>query len=391
MVRTRGSGSRSVKAVAGSLTASPSLTKKKAPKSTLSQPSLIDGSITTSKAVFIPDLEAPKVSSGPPSSAAPLASLPGSSKRGRASPSNDVSDHDRDTAKPHSDSSKSPDVLAPKKKSKGWFQVLSSRKYPRSKGPNPSDSMPKASSLVGSTPRSKFRSKVKKIPPPCSSSESDPSSDCVPSDEDPLEEDPSLYENVDSKEKSDPSEDPPVSPKGKKSVKIPEIRTTSPMGPKHYVHRGFICEKKISFSAHRVFGVIKNIEDQGWLGSLTGLDGFVPRVVQEFYDNLNDDLFDSKSFMFGQVYVQGHWYLFSAAEIAKVLNLPPTVDNVAVEFNKDTVLSELVGQNMVWEPHSVLKVTDLTHYYAVLHKFATNNWIPTKVLKGEIARRGVFS
>ena len=32
---------------------------------------------------------------------------------------------------------------------------------------------------------------------------------------------------------------------------------------------------------------------------------------------------------------------------------------------------------MVWEPHLVLKVTDLTHYYAVLHKFSTNNWIPT--------------
>ncbi|XP_062113174.1 uncharacterized protein LOC133824309 [Humulus lupulus] len=146
---------------------------------------------------------------------------------------------------------------------------------------------------------------------------------------------------------------------------------------KHYVHRDFICEKKFSFSAHRVFGVIKNIEDRGWLGSLTGLDGFVPRVVQEFYANLNDDLFDRKSFMFGQVYVRGNWYLFNAVEITKVLNLPLSVDNVVVEFNKDKVLSELVGQNMVWEPHSVLKVTDLTHYYAVLHKFATSNWIPT--------------
>ncbi|XP_062119125.1 uncharacterized protein LOC133832859 [Humulus lupulus] len=194
---------------------------------------------------------------------------------------------------------------------------------------------------------------------------------CDPSDEDPLEEDPSLDENVSSEEEFDPSEDPPVSPKGKKSVKIPEIRTTSPMGPK--VSPG----SSGSLFEILVFGVIKNIEDRGWLGSLIGLDGFVPRVVQEFYANLNDDLFDSKSFMFGQVYVRGHWYLFSAAEIAKVLHFPPTVDNVAVEFNKDMVLSELVGQNMVWEPHSVLKVTDLTHYYAVLHKFATTNWIPT--------------
>ncbi|XP_062100225.1 uncharacterized protein LOC133806108 [Humulus lupulus] len=300
MVRTRGSGSRYVKAVAGSMTASPSLTKKKARKSTLSHPIHIDGSITASKAVVIPDLEAPKVLSEPPSSAAPLASVPGSSKRGRASPSEDVSDHERDPAKPHSDSSESPDMLAPKKKSKSWFQVSSSQKSPRSKGPNPSDSTPKASSLVGSTPHFKFRSKVKKIPPPCSSSETNPSSDCVPSNEDPLDD----------------------------------------------------C-------------------------SLIGLDGFVPRVVQEFYANLNDDLFDRKSFMFGQVYVRGNWYLFRTAEIAKVLNLPPFVDNVAMDFNKDRVLSELAGQNMVWEPHSVLKVTDLTHYYVVPHKFATNNWIPT--------------
>ncbi|XP_062089325.1 uncharacterized protein LOC133795880 [Humulus lupulus] len=401
MVRTRGSGSRSVKSVAGSMSASPSLTKKKARKSTLSLPIHIDDSITMSKAVVIPDLEAPKAPSEPPSSAAPLASVPGSSKRGRASPSEDVSDHGRDSAKAHSDSSESPDVLAPKKKSKGWFQVSSSRKSPRSKGTDPSDSTPNVSSPVGTTPRSKFRSKVKKIPPPCSSSETDPSSDCVPSDEDPLEDDPSLEDNVDSEDESDPSEDPPVSPKGKKPMKIPEIRTKSPLGPKvspgssfkahslnfcfndneknmkHYVHRDFICEKNFSFSAHRVFGVIKNIEDRGWLGSLTGLDGFVPRVVQEFYANINDDLFDRKSFMFGQVYVRGNWYLFNAAEITKVLNLPLSVDNVAVEFNKDKVLSELVGQNMVWEPHSVLKVTDLTHYYVVLHKFATSNWIPT--------------
>ncbi|XP_062114147.1 uncharacterized protein LOC133825184 [Humulus lupulus] len=288
MVKTRGNGSRSIKDLkAGSLTASPSLTKKKARKTKI-----------------------------------------------------------------HSDSSESPDVLAPKKKSKGWFQVSSSQKYPWSKGTNPSDSTPKVSSPMGSTPRSKFRSKVKKIPPPCSSFETDPSEAFVPSDDDPLEDDSSIDDDVASEAEFDPSEDPHVSPKGKKAVKIPEIHT-------------------------KVFGVIKNIEDRGWLGSLTGFDGFVPRIVQEFYANLNDDLFDSKSFMYGQVYVRGNWYLFSAAEIAKVLNLPPPVINVVVEFNKDKVLSQLVGQNMVWEQHSVLKVTDLTHYYVVLHKFATNNWIPT--------------
>ncbi|XP_062100064.1 uncharacterized protein LOC133805933 [Humulus lupulus] len=296
MVKTRGSGSQSVKDLkAGSLIASQSLTKKKTRKS--------------------------------------------------ASP------------KTHSDSTESPDVLAPKKKNKGWFRVSSSRKSPRSNGTNPSDSTPKASSPMGSTPLSKFRTMVKKIPPPCSSSETYPSEAFVPSDDDPLEDDASIDDDVASEAESDPSKDPSVSPKGKKAVKFFEICTKSPV---HYVHRDVICEKKISFSTHRVFGVIKNNEDRGWYGSLAGFDGFVPRVVQEFYANLNDDLFDS-----------------NAAEIAKVLNVPSFVINDVVDFNKDKVLSELVGQNMVWEQHSIFKVTDLTHYYSILHKFSINNWTPT--------------
>ncbi|XP_062100288.1 uncharacterized protein LOC133806181 [Humulus lupulus] len=309
--------------------------------------------------------------------AALLASVPGSSKKARASLFDDASDHEGASTKTHFDSTKSPDVLAPMKKNKGWFQVSSSKKS------------------LGS------KDKGEEIPPPCSSSKSDPSEAFVPSDVDPLEDDASIDDDVASEAESDPSLDPSVSPKGKKAVKIPEICTDSPVVPKatigssfkahslnfyfndneknmkHYVHRDVICEKKISFFAHRVFGVIKNIEDRGWLGSLTGFDGFVPWVVQEFYVNLNDELFDSKSFMFGQVYVRGHWYLFSATEIANVLNVPSVVTNDAVDFDKDKVLSELVGQNMVWEQHSVLKVTDLTHYYAVLHKFSINNWIPT--------------
>ncbi|XP_062085970.1 uncharacterized protein LOC133792078 [Humulus lupulus] len=327
MVKTRGSGSQSIKDLKG-------------------------------KVVVIPDLETAKAPSGPPSSAVPLTTISGSSKKVRASLSDDVSDHEVASAKTHSDSTESPDVLAPEKKNKGWFQVSSSRKFPQSKGTNPSDSTPKASYSMGSTPLSTFRTKVKNIPPPCSSSESDPSESFAPSDDDPLEDDASIDDDVASKVESDPSEDPSIS-------------------PKHYVHRDVICEKKIMFSAHRVFGVIKNIEDRVWLGSLIGFDGFVPRVVHEFYVNLNDDLFDSKSFMFGQVYVRGHWYLFSVVEIAKVLNVTSVVINDVVDFNKDKILSELVGEHMVWEQHSVLIVTDLTHYYAMLHKFFINSWIPT--------------
>ncbi|XP_062103640.1 uncharacterized protein LOC133814731 [Humulus lupulus] len=380
------------------MTASPSLTKKKAKRVLCVNPASLTQPPPRAKSWY---LEAPKAPTEPLSMAAPLASVLGSSKKAQASLSDDASDHEDASAKTHFDSTESSDVLAPKKKNKRWFQVSSSQKSLRSKGSHPSNSTPKASSLMGSTPLSKFWTKVKKIPPPCSSSESDSSEAFEPSNLDPLEDGASIEDDVESEAESDPSDDPSVSPKGKKAMKIPKICTKSPVVPKattgssfkahslnlcfndnetnmkHYVHRDVICEKKISFSAHRVFGVIKNIEDKWWLGSLTRFDGFVPRAFQEFYANLNDELFDSKSFMFGHVYVRGHWYLFSAVEIAKVLNVPSVVTNDAVDFNKDKVLSELVGHNMVWEQHLVLKVTDLTHYYVMRHKFSINHWIPT--------------
>ncbi|XP_062104374.1 uncharacterized protein LOC133815569 [Humulus lupulus] len=86
---------------------------------------------------------------------------------------------------------------------------------------------------------------------------------------------------------------------------------------------------------------------------------------------------DQSSFMFHKVYVRGHWYNFSPSEIAKALNLVPVEIDDSIEFAKDQVLSELVGQAMVWEPSTSLRVTDLTHFYGALFKFAMFNWMPT--------------
>ena len=110
---------------------------------------------------------------------------------------------------------------------------------------------------------------------------------------------------------------------------------------------------------------------------MSDFDGFVPWVVKEFYANLNDELLDQNSFMFHKVYVRGHWYRFSPTEIAKALNLVPIEIDDSIEFAKDQVLSELVGQAMVWEPSTSLQVTDLTHYYGALLKFIMFNWMPT--------------
>ncbi|XP_062089598.1 uncharacterized protein LOC133796131 [Humulus lupulus] len=93
--------------------------------------------------------------------------------------------------------------------------------------------------------------------------------------------------------------------------------------------------------------------------------------------DLNDELFEKNSIMFKKVYVPGHRYSFIPTKIAKILKLPLIVQNDSIDFAKDQVLSELVGQTMVWEPNTTLKVTDFTHYYVVLHKFSINNWVPT--------------
>ncbi|XP_062080786.1 uncharacterized protein LOC133785580 [Humulus lupulus] len=79
------------------------------------------------------------------------------------------------------------------------------------------------------------------------------------------------------------------------------------------------------------------------------------------------------------VYVRGHWFSFSPQDIAKALHLPLDVedDDDLDSLDKDEVITELVGQKMVWPPNTVISVTNLTYTYAVLHKFATMNWKPT--------------
>ncbi|XP_062118753.1 uncharacterized protein LOC133832425 [Humulus lupulus] len=358
----------------------------------------------TSKGVTFPNLDAQENQA----SAVPLTSPEGQVKSKPAfttSPAHsvfteamsDLSEHD-------SKSPLSPDVLTPKAKGKRKSKAVRSKRTKKAKVALAKGT----SSIYDSSPLSKFKLKEKINPPPCTSSEDvsletedslpglDPSlTEAIP--EEPHED---LEEETESKE--DTSQTTPVAsdPKGTTPLAFPEFTTkhTKQKGARvrtlgssfkgysltfcfngneknmqFYEHHHFISERNFLFAPHRVFWVLFTLEERGLLRSLSGFDGFVPQVVKEFYANLNDELLHQTSFMFHKVYVRGH----CPTEIAKALNLVLVEIDVSIEFAKDQVLSELVGQAMVWEPSASLHVSNLTHYYGALFKFAMFNWMPT--------------
>ncbi|XP_062112983.1 uncharacterized protein LOC133824128 [Humulus lupulus] len=345
--RGRGSSSKSVKSQQETLpesvpTATPSVpasipavsptpgrrSKTTARKKVLALSGPISSSVlgASSKGVTFPNLDAEQI----PASAVSLASPEDQLKVKPAlatSQSKSISTEDVSASSDHnSESSLSPDVLTPKAKGKR-----------KSKG-------------VGSKKGKKAKVTKSKVP---------------------LD---NLAEETDSEE--DPSEASPVAsdPKGTTPLAFPELSSklakqkgtparTSGSFKAHsitfcfndneknmqfYDHRHFISERNFLFAPHLVFGVLLTLEER-----------------------------DQSSFMFHKVYVRGHWYNFSPSEIAKALNLVPVEIDDSLEFAKDQVLSELVGQAMVWEPSTSLRVTDLTHFYGALFKFAMFNWMPT--------------
>ncbi|XP_062103965.1 uncharacterized protein LOC133815097 [Humulus lupulus] len=101
--------------------------------------------------------------------------------------------------------------------------------------------------------------------------------------------------------------------------------------------------------------------------------------VKEFYANLTNEIIEPKSSLYNKVFVRGHWFSFSPQDISLALHLPLDVedDDDVASLDKDTVITELVGQKIVWPSNTVISVSNLTYTYAVLHKFARTNWKPT--------------
>ncbi|XP_062114085.1 uncharacterized protein LOC133825111 [Humulus lupulus] len=143
-----------------------------------------------------------------------------------------------------------------------------------------------------------------------------------------------------------------------------------------YAQRKFIIERNYILSDHRPYGVLTMLQDRKWTGSLVKFTGFVDRIVKEFYANLTNEIIEPKSPLYYKVFVRGHWFSFSPQDIAHALHLPLDVeeDDDLATLDRDTIITELVGQKMVWPSNTVISVSNLTYTYAVLHKFATTNW-----------------
>ncbi|XP_062089566.1 uncharacterized protein LOC133796100 [Humulus lupulus] len=146
-----------------------------------------------------------------------------------------------------------------------------------------------------------------------------------------------------------------------------------------YAQRKLIIERNYVLSDHRPYGVLTMLQDRKWTDSLVKFTGFADRIVKEFYANLTNEIIEPKSSLYNKVFVRGHWFSFSPQDIALALHLPLDVedDDDVASLDKDTVITELVGQKMVWPSNTVILVSNLTCTYAVLHKFATKNWKPT--------------
>ncbi|XP_062113181.1 uncharacterized protein LOC133824320 [Humulus lupulus] len=146
-----------------------------------------------------------------------------------------------------------------------------------------------------------------------------------------------------------------------------------------YAQRKFLIERNYVLSDHRPYGVLTVLQDRKWTGSLVKFTGFMDRIVKEFYANLTNEIIEPKSPLYCKVFVRGHWFSFSPQDISHALHLPLDVedDDDLASLDKDAVITELVGQKMVWPSNTVISVANLTYTYAVLHKFTTTNWKPT--------------
>ncbi|KAM6542466.1 hypothetical protein CsatB_006913 [Cannabis sativa] len=105
---------------------------------------------------------------------------------------------------------------------------------------------------------------------------------------------------------------------------------------------------------------------------MIGLDGYVDRIVKEFYANITDEFLDEGSFMFGEVFVRGHWYSFTVKDVAATLNFPMGIETTDVEFDRQKVFGFLTGDNDV-EPSNTMHMSQLTYQHAVLMRFALSN------------------
>ncbi|KAM6560012.1 hypothetical protein CsatA_029251 [Cannabis sativa] len=144
---------------------------------------------------------------------------------------------------------------------------------------------------------------------------------------------------------------------------------------KFYENRNFTVEKNFNVIAHKPFGVYNMLKERRWVDTLIGFDGYADRIVKEFYANITDEFLDEDSFMFGKVFVRGHWYSFTVKDVAEALNLPMGIEPTDVEFDREKVFGYLTSDNDV-ELFDTMHMSQLTYQHAALMRFALSNWFP---------------
>ncbi|KAM6600626.1 hypothetical protein CsatA_020235 [Cannabis sativa] len=144
---------------------------------------------------------------------------------------------------------------------------------------------------------------------------------------------------------------------------------------KFYENRNFTVEKNFNVIAHKPFGVYNMLKERQWVDTLIGFDGYVDRIVKEFYANITDEFLDEDSFMFGKVFVRGHWYSFTVKDVAETLNLPMGIEPTDVEFDRQKVFGYLSGDNEI-ELSDTMHMSQLTYQHAAFMRFALSNWFP---------------
>nr|GLL41711.1 uncharacterized protein LOC109169177 [Ipomoea trifida] len=137
--------------------------------------------------------------------------------------------------------------------------------------------------------------------------------------------------------------------------------------------KSFICQKKIVISDFVAkTGLIRKLKSCQLFTSVVTIDQFVKPVVYEFYANLAPELV-----CHNRVYIRGQLFDFGPDSINHYF-WSADYDDEFIE-DMDEITAKLTGGAKTrWVAKDTIKAVDLTASFALLHKIACTNWMPTK-------------
>nr|GMC57811.1 uncharacterized protein LOC109169177 [Ipomoea batatas] len=137
--------------------------------------------------------------------------------------------------------------------------------------------------------------------------------------------------------------------------------------------KSFICQKRIVISDFTAkTGLIGKLKSCQLFTSVVTIDRFVKPVVYEFYANLAPELV-----CHNRVYIRGRMFEFGPASINHYFWSADSDDDFVEDM--DQITAKLTGGAKTrWVAKDTIKAVDLTASFALLHKIACTNWMPTK-------------